>query len=249
MENKLRSGRDGRHKSCGSDRLSSALMCRLIAVLCLSVFGLAGPVQDGAQGGTPGPSGESGKAPTLAELARKEKERRTEKDVRVIRNEDLGALRKARVATGQTTRASAGSGEAGEEADEMAAEPDAEGEAGLDLTFWEGAFSQARTALVTAVNQKMVLELRMNSLRNAYFQQPDGVTRERIEGELAKTFTEVEQAREDEKAARQAIADLERQAARAGLTSGQIRDLVGQLPESKSMVEGVPEAGGQGVPE
>ena len=47
----------------------------------------------------------------------------------------------------------------------------------------------------------MVLELRMNNLRNAYLQTADGTTRERIESELNQTYLEVGQAREDEKAA------------------------------------------------
>ncbi len=191
------------------------------------------------------------KAPSLVDLAKQERERRAQssENVRVIRNEDLRSMRGGRVSTGIPPKPSASTTtqepekvEAGDEEKETVKEgPE-------DTQFWAGAFQEAKTGLETAVNQRMVLELRMNNLRNAYLNTDDGTTREKIQGELAQTYQALGQAREDEKAAREAIQQLERQAARVGLTPGQIRDLVGELPGSQSIYEGVPESA-EGAPE
>ncbi len=216
-------------------------MFRLIAVLWLSASGLAGPKQATSPASAPPATAESERAPSLAELARRQREQRGDREVRLIRNEDLGTLRRARVTTSQAVKAGPQPADT-QEGPVVLEEGDGETpQSEVDLKFWEAAFAEARTALETAVNQRMVLELRMNNLRNAFLQQADGTTRQHIEGEMAKTLQEVEQARQNEQAARQAVADLERQAARAGVPAGKIRELVGQLPESKSMFEGVPD--------
>lgn len=223
----------------------------LVPVILLLILGAVwtwGAVW-GQADSTPRPSVHAGESsaksadekPSLAELARLERQRRaasTEK-VQVIQNEDLRALRaRARVSTGQSTGALAPASVVIEEGAEVSEEAGQQ----PDMGFWSGVFQEARTGLETAVNQLMVLELRINNLRNAYFQATDGVTRERIEAQIAATHGELEQARENETAARQLVRDLERQAAQAGLTPGQIRDLVGALPEAKSIADGVPQA-------
>ncbi|GAB4220474.1 MAG: hypothetical protein Kow001_02570 [Acidobacteriota bacterium] len=221
-------------------------MYRLVAVLWLTASGLAGPKQTASQTPNPPATAESERGPSLAELARRQREQRGDKPVRLIRNEDLRTLEKARVVTSQVAKTAAQPADTQEGPVVLEGAAEETAEAGVDLKFWEGAFAEARTALETAVNQRMVLELRMNNLRNAFFQQADGTTRQHIEGEMAKTLQEIEQARQNEQAARQAVSDLERQAARAGIPAGKIRELVGELPESKSMFEGVPETGGAG---
>ena len=189
------------------------------------------------------------KAPSLAELAKQERERRAQNPapVRVIQNGDLRSMGGARVSTAVTPKPAA----------KATAEEEAAGEAGAeavtkegpeDTQFWMNAFQQAKAGLETAVNKRMVLELRMNNLRNTYLNTSDGATREKIQQDLAQTYQELGQAREDEKAAREAIRELERQATRVGLKPGQIRDMVGELPEAKSIYEGVPESV-QGAPE
>jgi len=183
--------------------------------------------------------------PSLVDLAKaQQSSRKDPSEVRLIRNEDLASLKGARVSTGSAKKAGAKTGQEVDEkvlSDEAADKPAAEAE-GLDLQFWTGAFNEARMTLQTAVNQRMVLELRMNNLRNSYFQTADGTTREKVEADISECWTQLEQAREDEKAALQAVEELRRQAAKAGLTPGQIRDLEGELPESKSSLEGVPQS-------
>jgi len=185
--------------------------------------------------------------PSLLDLAKQERDRRAHSDesAPVLRNEDLGRLKSARVVTSQAPRGAkpVPDQETSEEVTEPASAADEAAAAeALDLDYWRAAFDEAKVGLQDAISRRMVLELRMNNLRNAYLQTADGTTRERIESELNQTYLEVGQAREDEKASMQVVQELERQASKAGLTPGQIRDLVGQLPESKSIFDGVPEA-------
>jgi hypothetical protein len=190
--------------------------------------------------------------PSLVDLARQERERRAQNQqpVRVISNKDLRSLGGGRVSTGVPPKPPAKSSEAEATSEgESGAQEEAPAEGGPEsVQFWQSAFQEAKGSLETAVNQRMVLELRMNNLRNAYLNTDDGTTREKIQGELAQTYQALGQAREDESAARQAIDQLQRQASRAGLTPGQIRELVGELPDSKSIYEGVP-ASSEGAPE
>ncbi|GAB4236321.1 MAG: hypothetical protein Kow00109_09870 [Acidobacteriota bacterium] len=181
----------------------------------------------------------------LVELAKRERERRAAvtEPVRVISNANLAELRRAHIIMSGGGRAAAATQnevteEAVKEEKPAAAAPE---ESGPDLDFWRQAFQEAKTNLANAVNRTMVLELRMNNLRNAFLQTSDGTTRERIEAEMAQTFEALAQAREDEKAARQALADLERQAAKAGVPPGVVREMIGELPESGSSLEGVPQ--------
>lgn len=181
----------------------------------------------------------------LVELAKRERERRAALSGagRVISNADLAELRKAHIIISQGSRSgpSAVNEVTEETVKEGAAEDEAAKESAPDLAFWHQAFQEAKTNLANAVNRTMVLELRLNNLRNAFLQTADGTTRERIEAEMAQTFEALTQAREDEKAARQALADLERQAAKAGVPPGVVREMIGNLPESGSSLEGVPQ--------
>lgn len=217
---------------------SGKLRCnmRAVVVLVLSVLSALGSRAVWAAQAAPGSE------VSLLDLAKKERERReqTGEAVRVISNADLVGLKHARVIVSRPRGTAASVANQVTEAEAPQDEEEAVAEEATDLEFWRNAFQEARTNLANAVNRAMVLELRMNNLRNAFLQTSDGVTRERIEAEMAKTFQDLAQAREDEKAARQALSDLERQAARAGVQPGTIRELVGELPESGSSMEGVP---------
>lgn len=189
---------------------------------------------------------EEASPPSLFELARQSREKRSRSgEVRVIRNEDLQSLKGARVSVGKgSPRAGRSAGGDEEEVDvEVDGSGDEEaGETGdFDLDFWRQAFQEARSRLETAVNRVMVLELRMNNAQNAYLQESDGSTREYLQSQLAETYEELVQAREDEKTARTQVEELQRQALKAGLTPGQVRKFTGDLPESSSVTEGLPQ--------
>lgn len=184
------------------------------------------------------------KEPSLAEIAKQDRERRQEttEPVRLITNENLGGLRSARVVTTESSRPSRGRRQAVKEVPEAA---DAEG-TGTDesaeadpssVEYWEPAFKEAVENLKYAANASLVLELRINNFQNVYFREEDGVRRQSLYAEIAKTVEQLIQSREEEQAARQAVADLQRDAEKAGLKPGEVRDLTGKLPEKRSIIE------------
>ncbi len=176
--------------------------------------------------------GQEAKSPSLAELAKAAKDRRqhSNKTVRTITNADLSGL-KANVTTSTApTPAAPASDE-----DQAAAEPDAAGPDGDELSpeelkKWKEAFDEARVNLSNAVSEGLVLQLRMNNLRNAYLRQSDGTTQERVQAQLRQTMQAIETNRQAQREARAAIDQLQRDARAAGLSQAKIRELTGTLP-------------------
>lgn len=184
------------------------------------------------------PAQDQQKPPSLAELAKRTRQKRQQSQgqTRVITNADLQSLR-ANVTTGSKPAAP-------EPSDAEAAEGASEGTdtEGLptappgelteeDLEQWRAAFNEARTNLQNAVSEGLVLQLRMNNLRNSYLRQADGSTQERIQAQLSQTLEAIEQNRQQQETARRAIERLQQDARQAGLTPVQITELTGQLPE------------------
>lgn len=186
----------------------------------------------------------SSKDPSLVELARQSREEREKSgdEVRVITNKDLFQMRSSRVTTSKAPpreKTAGGEGGSGDESEEEAVE---EGEpTGPDMEEWTQAFREARANLQGAVNQTLVLELRLNNLRNAYFRQDDGSTAEMLQSQLAKTNEELQNARRSEEEARGTLEQLEREALAAGLSPGEVRSLKGEIKKSSSIVDLTPE--------
>lgn len=164
------------------------------------------------------------KEPSLAEIARKTREGKAgrQEPVRVITNADLQTLDRARVSTSASVSAE---GET-EEAPEAAETPASPMEA--DLGFWREAFREARLDLKQVLTRGMVLQLRMNNLRNAFFNTHDGSTQALIQAQMDDTLRQIEENREETEKARQALQETEIEAQRAGLPPGLIRDLMGE---------------------
>lgn len=185
--------------------------------------------------------GGSVQEPSLAELARKEREKRQEATTpaRVITNEDLGTMRGGRVVTTRSSTSSRvrrqAAKESTEEAEEKAPEVDEPDPSSVE--YWEPIFKEAVDNLKYVANASLVLELRINNMRNGYFREQDGVRREAIYAEIAKTAEELGKSREEENEARDAVLKLQRDAQKAGLTPGEVRELTGKLPERKSFIE------------
>jgi len=175
------------------------------------------------------------KSPSLAELARAARERRqhSENTVRTITNADLPRL-KANVTTSTAPSVAAQPGEG----DQVDGQPDATAENGSadelspeELQKWKEAFDEARLNLRNAVSEGLVLQLRMNNLRNAFLRQSDGATQERIQGQLQETLDSMGRNRKAQNDARTAISRLQSDARAAGLSQAKIRELTGVLPE------------------
>lgn len=176
--------------------------------------------------------------PSLAELAKREQERRAqqETEVRVITNADLKQFRSARVVT-TATQPTKSQTDAVQEVDPDQAAADEKDEAAKVLAEWRQRFQEARGRLEMAVNQVLVLQLKMNELRNGYLSEPDGARREQINALIASTFDEVQRQKEEETAARKAILSLQQEALQAGLLAGEVREMTGMLPVSSSITE------------
>jgi hypothetical protein len=152
------------------------------------------------------------------------------KSVRFINNQTLQDLPHAHVSTGNASprlkveEAVTG----GPDSDFVEPVPEVQREE--SPRFWAAVLEQARMDLEIKVKTCLVLQLRMNQLRNSFLNEPDGVSRQRIQAEMARTFNDLEQTRAEEKTARTRIRDLQKEAADAGLTAAQIKGLTGKLP-------------------
>ncbi len=108
------------------------------------------------------------KEPSLAELARQERERRAQlKEVLIITNANLKRVGGGFVSTAAGPEAKTAATE-GEEGTEGEAEENNSEKAETDPAVWEGRFGETRLDLKNAVNRDLVLQLKMNDLRYQY---------------------------------------------------------------------------------
>lgn len=168
------------------------------------------------------------KTPSLAELARQSRQRSLEAKTpaRRFTNADLARLQGANVST------SSGPAPVTAESPDESVEG-GESESGLspeELEKWRKAFEEARLELQKAVNEGLVLQLRMNNLRNAFLRQSDGATQQRVQAQLQETFDRIEANKREQRQARDEIAKLQREARAAGLSRDTVEQLTGQLP-------------------
>lgn len=186
---------------------------------------------------------ESKEEPSLAGLVRKEKERRKgiKTNRRVITNADLPNFRRARVSTksASQSKGSRDSGPPGSEAEVREPNPDVSTPASAvqpaqsDLQFWESAFSQARLNLKQAVDRVLVLQLKMNDLRNAVFIEESSNRRRLSQQQLDETLQDIERNQFEIEQARRALEVLQEKAEKAGLEDWMVRTLAGETPESE----------------
>ena len=187
------------------------------------------------------------KGPSLVDLAKKSRQQSEQnKQSLVITNADLRFLKNSKVGTSQNpsrgtkVEAEGGEDKTIEESESNTLDPESNEpntDTDIDLAKWTAAFNQATMDIKTAVNARMVIELRLNHLQNAYYRETDGARRGFWEQEIVKATTEIHQAKETEQTANSALRDLQKEALKEGLLPGQIRKLTGQLPEAKSIVD------------
>ena len=162
--------------------------------------------------------------PSLAEVARKERERRASmsKPVRIITNANIksikGLVSGSTAPTPVAAEGEEGEGESGSENGER------------DLAAWQALFGEATLKLKTAVNRGRVLELKMNNLQNAWLRENDGVTQARIQQQLQETQQVIQDNQQEVQTARQALQALQGEAQLGGLLPGTLHEFVGELP-------------------
>lgn len=190
---------------------------------------LVTPVWSAAQ--EPGEASEEGKSEevSLAALARRERERRARnnKEVRVITNATLKQIKGGRISVAEAPPPPEGSAEG---------EGEAQAEAEKDMAAWRAEFEESRLNVKNAVNRSLVLQLKMNDLRNSYLREDDGATQARIQQQLQETLQQIEENKAETEKARQELQKLQNEAKGSGLPPGTIRELTGDLPQEESIV-------------
>ncbi|MEE8348451.1 MAG: hypothetical protein V3R94_02700 [Acidobacteriota bacterium] len=208
----------------------------LVAVLLLLVptWSLAQEPEEGSQ--TAEVSQEESGEISLAELARRERERRARigQPDRVITNANIGEI-KGLVSTGGGGPSPVGEGDPTLEGEGEGESEEGTGEeSGPDLGKWQSAFADAVRQLENAVNLGLVLELRMVDLNNSYF-TATGPAQGEIQQQLQETREGIQENQSQVQAARQALRALESEAAMDGIPPGTIREMVGELPTRQSI--------------
>ena len=231
--------------------------CQSLIFLFLLTLGSWGLAQDRPK------EKQEKKQPSLAELARQTRAKRaaSETATRTITNADLPSL-EAKLSQGSFPEAPAPA-EASEEGVDPDAEPVDDGVVEDDpfaindafdeslsneildesdftaeqMVGWQDAFRDARLQYQTAVNEALVLQLRVNNLENSYFAQSDGSLQERLAADLDQTLKAITANKQAQEAAKSALDALRANASAAGLNPAQIDELVGKLPTAPPEIE------------
>ncbi len=176
---------------------------------------------------------EETKEPSLAELARSERERRAQlKAIPILTNSDL---RKARGFVSTSVDPESEVAEVEEEAEASSEAEETPASTETDPAVWESKFGEARLNLKNAVNRDLVLQLKMNELRNSYLRQDNGVTQARIQQQLLETQQEIERNSQAVRDSRSAVDTLRNEAQADGVSAETVQGSVGELPEDTSI--------------
>ena len=167
--------------------------------------------------------------PPLAEIARKEAERRkTAKEAKiVITDKNLPESARKPVSTEASEPVDSHPGHAAEQksaagADATAAKPAADqGDKGEAL--WRGKITQAREGLRRNEVFLQALQTRVNSLATDYYGRDDPYQKMKLAGEREQAIQEMEKVKADIEASKKQVADIEEEARRAGVPPGWLR--------------------------
>jgi hypothetical protein len=176
---------------------------------------------------------------SLADLAKKEKERRqaVKTATKVITNDQAAKYHQPPISiVGSTsttgsdqagTEKTAGGGEAGAAAakdkdKELVEEPvDFQGR---PESFWRQTFTDARQKVQDLENEGNVLTLKYTDLQNRFYREDNGFKQQEIQREMQKTIYEQDMNKENLTKAKASLADLENEARKSGALPGWIRE-------------------------
>jgi hypothetical protein len=170
--------------------------------------------------------------PSLAEIARKEAERRkTAKEAKIViteKNLPESARKPVSPAApadanqpahaGEQKPASAGGAAAGGAPATPAAPAGDQGEA-----LWRGRITQARETLRRNEVFLQALHTRVNSLAMDYFGRDDPYQKMKLADERQQAIQEMEKVKADVEASKKQVADIEEEARKAGVPPGWLR--------------------------
>jgi len=163
------------------------------------------------------------KEPSLAEIARKERQRRAQinQPVKVITNatlKDVKGLVRSGAESSSSKTATQDNGDSEPSEDRK-----------KDAMEWENLFGGARERLVSAINQGEQLEQRMTELSAGWVRVSAGDTDSTLEEEFNRQNQQIGQELEIQ-AARDAIETMDREARLEGVLPGTIRQRLEGLP-------------------
>ncbi len=208
-----------------------------ISILILTVAGVVSAAacpqsQDNRQNQAQAQSKPQTQTQSLAELAKKEKERREKLAVtKPITNEDAAKYSNATLATpssSDTEKKTVDQGEAQPKSEksetttksEKSDEPvDFEGRT---ESFWRQTFADARQKVKSLEDESNVLVLKMNDLYNQFYREADGFKQQSIQRDIQKTIYEQDRNKEELKKAKDSLQDLEKEARKSGALPGWI---------------------------
>jgi hypothetical protein len=175
----------------------------------------------------------AGFSQSLADLAKKEKERRAKlkADGKIITDIDAAKYKGAAVTTGTPAEAVAvpakekqdtAVGEAPSEAGKASADEPVDFQ-GRPESFWRQTMTDARQRVASLENEANVLVLRLADLQNKFYQEADGFKQQQIQREIQKAIYEQDQNKLELARANQQLQDLETEARKSGALPGWIK--------------------------
>lgn len=168
-----------------------------------------------------------GYSQSLAELAKKEKERRAavKGETKVITPEQAAKYQTTPVTS--TTPPPGAAAEKPAEGTATAKDKPAIDEPvdfqGRPESFWRRTFADARQKVKDLENESNVLILQRNDLQNRFYRESDGYKQQEIQREIQKTIYEQDLNKEKLDQARDALIDLEKEARKSGALPGWIK--------------------------
>ncbi len=168
---------------------------------------------------------------SLADLAKKEKERRAEvKDSKVITEEEAAKFRTSSpepATPNQPSGAEATPKPEGEQAKVSKEEKPAPDEPtdyqGKTESYWRKTMSEARQKVKDLTNEANVITLAIADLQNKFYSMDDGFKRETLQRDLQKKYYEQDMNKENLEKAKAALQDLENEARKSGALPGWIQ--------------------------
>ncbi len=168
---------------------------------------------------------------SLADIAKKEKERREQLKIheRVITNQDAARFK----ATGAITIVPQGEATPPKPAPEKdaAAKPDSKPASdepvdfqGRPESFWRQTVADARAKVRDLENEGNVLILKLNDLQNRFYRESDGFNQQNIQREINRTIYEQDLNKEKTAAAKAQLDDLLKDARKTGALPGWLEE-------------------------
>ena len=156
--------------------------------------------------------------PSLAEVARKERERRKaiHAPVKVYTDKDV-KQKAVPPATGEAA------GKAAPVAPTPVAEPPKPDQPAKDQAWWKGRVDQARENLRRSEMFAEALQTRINSLTADFASRDDPFQRAKVADDRQKALAELARVKAETEQNKKAIADIEEEARQAGVPPGWIR--------------------------